>query len=93
MATHISVDEALKTIRPAIKRICPRVSVRRGAGTAYGWIEVSPGQGRSMFTEAERAALVALTGTQPGGNFLVISPDEREWMTHRLGAKLSVLGV
>ena len=81
---YMDIDDAIKAIRPAIKKVCPKVSVRRGRGTAYCWIEVSPAKGQAVFSEIERHYLAKLTGIQPGANFLVISPESQPWVAQKV---------
>lgn len=73
--------EEIKTIRKELKKLCPTLSVRNGKGTAWGWVEISGSLEYGNFTEAESSALRSV-GLTPGGNFAVISPDERRrWAT------------
>ncbi len=81
-------DEQIKTIRKALKQLCPTFSVRRGRGTAYSWIEIWGSGEFSEFTEAEKKALTEF-GLNHGGNCSVISPDERSFWVERAKEFLS----
>jgi hypothetical protein len=73
-------DLEIRLIRRAIKKICPGVSVRRGKGTAYGWIEIKGSGKFGDFTQVEINALQGL-GLNPGANAVLISPqDRRRWV-------------
>jgi len=77
--------EQIALIRKIIKQKIPTVSVRNGRGTAWGWVEISGSGEFHDFTEAERTALKEL-GLTPGGNFAVISPEDRKfWLRKWLG--------
>jgi hypothetical protein len=66
--------EQIAMIRKVIKARVPGVAVKRGSGTASGWIGIwSVGE---VFTPEHRAALTGL-GLAPGGNYANISPDDR----------------
>jgi len=70
-------DAQIKTIRNALKKLCSTLSVRRGTGTAYSWIEVSGSLEFGEFTQEEKAALEKF-GLNYGLNFSVISPENRD---------------
>lgn len=70
-------DEQIGVIRKALKELCPTLSVKRGRGTAYGWIEISGSKEFGNFTEKEKQALDKF-GLNYGSNFSVISPENRE---------------
>ena len=70
-------DQKIGTIRAALKRLCPTLSVRRGTGTAYSWIEVSGSGEFGNFTSEEKVALEKF-GLNYGSNFSVISPENRD---------------
>ena len=83
----------IKLIRRIIKKKCPTISVRMGKGTAYGWIDITSKDIGASFTPKERTCLKAL-GRTPGGNFDVISPEDRSkfieyHMMKRSGIKLT----
>jgi len=50
-------DLEIKTIRKALKRLCPTLKVRRGRGTGYSWIEITGSKKFGEFTEEEKKAL------------------------------------
>ncbi|HEY4690863.1 MAG TPA: hypothetical protein VIK33_16245 [Anaerolineae bacterium] len=78
--------EQIKAVRNAIKKIAPTVSVRRGRGTARGWIEITgSADSHGAFTETERESLKQI-GLVPGGNLCLISPDERRYWAEKLSA-------
>ena len=82
-------DEEIKLIRKALKKLAKSLSVRRGRGTAYGWIEIWGSLEFGEFTEEEREALERF-GIPAGGNCAVISPDDRRWAVERA---CKILGV
>ena len=71
-------DQEIGAIRTALKRLCPSLSVRRGTGTAYSWIEVSGSGEFGDFTTEEKIALEKF-GLNYGSNFSVISPENRDY--------------
>lgn len=83
MGDHVDLDTAIKGIRKVLKAKCPKLSVTRARGTAYGWIDISGSGEFGEFTDKEREVLKSL-GLQPGGNFCVISPEERGYWYHKL---------
>lgn len=78
--------EEIAIIRKAIKKRCPSLSVRGGRGTAYGWVEISGSGEFSNFSETERKVLKEM-GFTPGGNFAVISPEDRRHWVKKLQEK------
>lgn len=80
----MDAKEQIKAIRKFIKAHCPTVSVTMGKGTAWGWVDIHCG-GR-MFTESERDQLKAID-LVPGGNWALISPDNRKDYAVRSGWK------
>ena len=84
-------NEEVREIRRLIKAKAPTVSVRRGRGTAYGWIEIGGSGEGGAFTDAERTALEAM-GLSLGGNFCVIDPADRNWWLHKLAGDLESSG-
>ena len=75
-------DIEIGLIRRALKRLAPTLSVRRGRGTAYSWIEIwGSGEFRD-FTEEERRALEEF-GLPYGGNFAGISPERRRYYVEK----------
>ena len=81
-------DRQVDAIRKALKNLCPTLSIRRGSGTAYGWIEVwgSKDEFRN-FTDEERKALNDF-GISAGGNCAVISPDDRKYYAEKANKML-----
>lgn len=87
VASKLGLEASI--IRAIVKRKCPTVSVRRGTGTAFDYIEI---QGKTpktgMFTEAERRCLIRnfspILGS-PGSNFEVIGPDEKKPFIQKYG--------
>jgi hypothetical protein len=75
-------DLEIDLIRRALKREAPTLSVRRGRGTACGWVEVWGSGPFHEFTEGERRALEAL-GLDGGGNCAVISPEDTKRYAER----------
>jgi len=75
-------DEQIKTIRKALKQLCPSLSVRRDRGTAYGWIVISGSLEFGEFTESEKKALERF-GLNYGGNCALISPDNRRYWVEK----------
>jgi len=73
-------DEAVKMIRKAIKSLAPTVSVRRGKGTAYGWIDIDGTADEfGHFTNQEKEGLTKFGFYNVSGNLVLINPDDREW--------------
>jgi len=76
-------DKQIDAIRKALKKLCPTLSVKRGSGTAYGWIEISGSKDEfHNFTENEVKAIKEF-GISPGGNFAVISPEDRKYYVEK----------
>ena len=75
-------DRQIGTIRKALKKLCPTLSVRRGRGTGYGWIEISGSKEFGNFTEQEKRALDKF-GLNYGSNFSVISPENRKYYVEK----------
>lgn len=71
-------QEEIKIIRKWIKSQpgLEKLHVKNGAGTAYGWVEISGSGIYGDFGPAERKILNQI-GINCGGNFAVISPDDR----------------
>lgn len=71
------------TIRAAIKRVAPRLSVRLGSGTTATWVDITaPGGGR--MTDQERKGLKSI-GLDPGlGSSVSIAPKDRPGVAARL---------
>ena len=81
--TPTEYDKQIGTIRTALKKMCPTLSVKRGSGTAYGWIEISGSKDEfHNFTDEERKALGEF-GLNAGGNFTVISPEDRKYYVEK----------
>jgi len=81
--TLTEYDRQIDAIRKALKKLCPTLSVKRGSGTAYGWVEVwgSRDEFRN-FTNDERKALEEF-GINAGGNCAVISPEDRKFYVEK----------
>ncbi|MFH2109988.1 MAG: hypothetical protein ABIJ47_01885 [Candidatus Bathyarchaeota archaeon] len=57
----MSFNEANALIRDSIKAACPTVSIRRGRGTAAGWLDISGSKDEyGNFTDAEKQQLATL---------------------------------
>jgi len=76
--TVTEYDQQIGVIRKALKELCPTLSVRRGSGTAYGWIDILGSGEFHNFTEQEKKALDKF-GLNYGGNAAVISPESRAY--------------
>lgn len=63
-------------IRSILKSFMPKVSVRKGRGTGWGWVEVRGGGPNGHFTAAEKATMTLLE-LPYGANYSVISPKDR----------------
>jgi len=82
-------DAEIKLIRKALKALAPTLSIRRGRGMAYSWIEVK-GSGRwGEFTEDEKGALETF-GLRYGSNHAVISPEDRRFYVEKAAKLLGV---
>jgi len=82
-------DQQIGAIRKALKKLCPTLSVRRGSGTAYGWIDVwGSGDEFRNFTDEEKQALEKF-GLGYGGNCAVIAPESREYYVKKASELLS----
>ena len=55
--TATKYDQQIGIIRKALKKLCPTLSVRRGSGTAYGWIDILGSGEFHYFTEKEKQVL------------------------------------
>ena len=81
--TPTEYDQQIDLIRRAVKKLCPTLSVRRGSGTAYSWIEISGSKDQfHNFTDEENKALKDF-GMTPGGNFADISPEDRKFYVEK----------
>ena len=81
--TASEYDKQRGIIRKALKKLCPTLSVRRGKGTAYSWIDVSgSGDEFGTFTEKEKQALDKFS-LDYGMNAAVISPENRKWYVEK----------
>ena len=81
--TQTEYDQQIDLIRKAVKKLCPTLSVRRGSGTAYSWIEISGSKDQfHNFTDEENQALKDF-GLSPGGNFADISPEDRKFYVEK----------
>ena len=82
-------DYEIAIIRKALKSLAPTLSVRKGRGTAYGWIEIW-GSGRFReFTEKEKRALEKF-GLPYGANNAVISPESRRYWVEKAALLLDI---
>lgn len=75
-------DEQIGIIRKALKSLGPTLSVRRGKGTAYAWIEIWGSGEFGEFTKEEKQALEKF-GLNYGGNCAVISPEDRKYYVEK----------
>lgn len=84
MGTDVPTDarEQIKIIRNWLKKKAPTLSVRMARGTAWGWVDIRGSGEYGNFTEKERAVLKE-AGLRPGGNFAVISPEDRKYWTQK----------
>jgi len=90
ISVYENYDEAVKMIRKAIKSLAPTVSVRRGKGTAYGWIDIDGTADEfGHFTDQEKVGLIKFGFSNVSGNLVLINPDDREWAYNRA---LDILG-
>ena len=81
--TPTEYDQQIDLIRRAVKKLCPTLSVRRGSGSAYSWIEISGSKDQfHNFTDEENKALKDF-GMTPGGNFADISPEDRKFYVEK----------
>ena len=81
--TASEYDKQINVVRKALKKLCPTLSVRRGRGTAYSWIDVSgSGDEFGTFTEKEKQALDKFSLSY-GMNAAVISPENRKWYVEK----------
>jgi hypothetical protein len=70
--------EQIRAIRVIVKSKSPTLSVRCGKGTSWGWVDIRGSKNDfGEFTEEEKEALTDL-GLNYGGNFAVISPEDRK---------------
>ena len=70
-------------LRGLLKDFLPRLSVRKGRGTAWGWIDIGGSAANGYFTDEEALGLRTL-GLSPGANACVISPEDREYWLGKL---------
>ena len=75
-------DEQISVIRRALKKLCPTLSVTKGRGTGYSWIDIRGSGKGGEFTEQEKQALDKF-GLGYGANFSVISPENRKYYVER----------
>lgn len=84
-----SYDLEIGVIRKALKSLAPTLSVRKGRGTAYSWIEIR-GSGRyGEFTPEERRALEAF-GLGYGANAANIAPEDRRNYVEKAAQMLGI---
>jgi hypothetical protein len=89
---EMSYDKKIKIIRKALKSLCKTLSVKRGGGTAYPWVEISGSLEFGEFTEEEKRALEVF-GLNYGGNLALISPENRDYYTMRAISILREKGI
>ena len=79
--TDVYGNEMVAMIRNIIKSGHGKtLSVKRGRGTAYGWIDISGSGKWGEFTELEREHMAGLGFDNMGGNHHGISPEERRYL-------------
>ena len=81
----MTIQEEVKAIRKGFKSLCKTLSVTRGKGTSYGWVEIHGSGEFGNFSDEEKAALET-AGKNRGGNFAVIAPEERSFWVERFSA-------
>ena len=87
--TVTEYDQQIGVIRKALKKLCPTLSVRRGSGTAYGWIDIlGSGDEFHNFTNEEKKALDKF-GLGYGMNAAVISPEDRKYWVEKAKSLLT----
>ena len=69
-------DREIGVIRKTLKSLCPTLSVRKGRGTAYSWIDITGSGKFGDLTETEKEALKRF-GLHGTGNVEHISQDDR----------------
>jgi len=80
---RMSINEANALIRDHIKAACPTVSIRKGTGTARGWLDVSGSKDEyGNFTDQEKKQLEAL-GISASGNVHPMDFDEKAHFIER----------
>jgi len=67
----------IKLVRRIIKKKCPTVSVRMGAGTSWGHVDVMSKDIGASFTKKEINCLKGL-GLIPGGNFAGLDRERQK---------------
>ena len=80
--TVTEYDQQIGVIRKALKKLCPTLSVRRGSGTAYGWIDILGSGEFNNFTDQEKQALDKF-GLGYGMNAAVISPEAMKYYVEK----------
>jgi len=83
VSMYIPTKVAAKVIRKALKSKCKTLSVRKGRGTAAGWIEIWGSGDFHDFTKEELETL-KFFGIPAGGNCAVISPDNRKYYVEKI---------
>ena len=86
MASKLGLEASI--IRAIVKKKCPTVSVKRGTGTAFQYIEIQGKARGGMFTPKEvqclKTSFEDVLG-HPGSNFEVIGPDEKKPFIQKYG--------
>lgn len=73
-------DIQIEAIRKALKKLCPTLSVKRGRGTGYSWIDIHGSKDEfGHFTDDENKALETLGVRGVGSNCALISPEDRRY--------------
>lgn len=90
MRNAMTMNEVAKTIRTGLKKLCKTLSVRRGNGTAYSWIEIRGSGDFGRFTDAEKAAIESIKMNR-GGNYSVIAPEDQDYWMMILANSQSIL--
>lgn len=82
-------DLEIGVVRKALKTLCPTLSVRKGTGTAYSWIEIGGSGEFGNFTEQERQALEKF-GLGYGANSTGISGEDRRHYVEKAAKMMGV---
>lgn len=70
-------------LRGLLKDFMPKLSVRKGRGTGWGWLEIRGSAGNGHFTQSEMDGM-AFIGLPHGANYCVISPEDRAFWLDKM---------